>query len=204
MALLLTGYLLQILALCEYRGVLENRQDPGRKPPPITARSIVSAYLGRCGRRFCLHRKRYQGEAYGIEYMVSPDIIVTDKEENPVAVVKAALTGSPVRMHYFTRLMLEAYAVIKAEEARSLILAVLSAREPSSLLRGVAYLLDEWGLGPYIGEGFKISTRYYDEHEAHRIISRAAGVLRGEVSPRPRPGAACRYCPYRESCPVLG
>ncbi|MCE4624304.1 MAG: hypothetical protein F7C35_00360 [Desulfurococcales archaeon] len=201
MALLLTGYLLQNMAICEYRGVLEGSQGGRRRPPPLTARSIISAHVGKCGDMFCLERRRYRGHVLGIEYAVSPDLVITSKDGIPLAVMKASLTSSTRKDHYFTRLLLEAYAIMREEGVESLILAVLQAGDATSLLRGIAFVRDNWDLAPHKGDGFIISTRLYDEQEALSVIGRAARVLLGEAKPMPRPGAACRYCPYRQSCP---
>jgi len=201
MALLLTGYILQSISLCERRGLLEASQPSQAKPRPGGPRRLLSIVAGSCGRKHCAHRERLEGEAYGLPYVASPDLLLTTPDGRLVAVVKATTTRarSPMRT-YYARLLLEAYAASLALGGEPL-LAVLQAPSEAGLLRGARFMLDEWSPGPYAGEGFMVHTRVYDRAEAERIISRAASVLLGLSEPRARPGAACSYCPFRAECP---
>ncbi len=201
MVVLLTGYILQSLSLCELRGRIEAASTAPPKSPIGGPRRILELLVGSCGRRLCARRERLAGEVFGLQYAVSPDLVLVSPENEHVAVVKATLSKNPRPLSiYGARLALEAYAIY-ARTGEAPLLVVLQAESPEALLRGGRYLLDEWSRGPAVGDGFKVHVRYFSVEEARRIVRRAADVLLGLAEPRPRPGPACKFCPFRGECP---
>ena len=201
MVVLLTGYILQSLSLCELRGRLEASSTSHPKGLPGSPRRVLELLVGSCGRRLCATRERLAGEVFGVHYVASPDLVLVTPENRHVAVVKATLSKNPRPLSvYGARLSLEAYAVY-ARTGETPLLVVLQAESPEALIRGGRYLLDEWSPGPAVGDGFRVHARYFNVEEARRIIRRAADVLLGLAEPRPRPGPACKFCPFRDECP---
>ena len=202
---MLTGYLLQVMSLCELRGLWEASEP--RPPPPArayAARKVASLLVGSCGRLYCLRRERLEGSVLGVPYVSVPDAFLADRDGHARAVLRLRVREDARPREYdYKRLYLDAYALIDHGLAdESIILAVLAARDQESLLRGLRWMLEEWRGEAVMREGFTVSTRVYPAEEAARAILRAAAVLRGEVKPRPRPGRACEFCPFRGSCPA--
>jgi hypothetical protein len=201
---MLTGYIVDLMSYCELRGYIEYNSRRTTRITSITPRKIISLYLGKCGTRYCLDRKQYSGEIFGLNYTTSPHFILREvKNQKPVVIGRVKVnSNNKIFENYFSRLYLDAYAVREHEKAETLILAVVIAKENSVIVDAVNFLLNEWNLKPVKNIKFAISTRYFDIEEASRILGRVVSVIQGRTNPKIKPGSYCKYCPHKNECPV--
>lgn len=207
--MVLTGSLLQELALCELRGSLRARsaeRASARARFTSEARRVARLVLGHCSPRYCIERRVFEGEVHGYPFVSSPDAVLVERGTGRVAGVVRARIRAEMRARRldYVRLMLDAYgAVVSGSASPTLYMIVVVASSPQSLLLGLRELTDRFSGLPYLGDGYSVNVRVYREEEAMPLLARAASILSGRAQPRANPGPACSFCPFREECPYV-
>ena len=188
------------LAYCEYKALL-HAMNPSRPRTPLGRRIARSILSGSEPNGYTFKEIVVRGVVDGVEVVASPDIAVFRGEEL-AALVKARVRRearwSPTD---FLQLGVAA-ALYDGAKRDPVLLALAIATSKEGLVEAVEAIKRTGYPKPAKGSGWVIATRIHDQEEAWKVITRAVGLVRGEIQPRPTPTPAkCGICEYSSQCP---
>ncbi len=198
-----TGSLLEAALYCDYRALLQAREQAEGRGSPGEARKLARRTLDVVSRRASRGYARPVIEAVvmGIPVVVSPDAVLY-RDSRPVAVVRARKRRDPrPRPRDWAYLYLAGLALEESQGVGDLVLVLVTATNDVALHNALSRLRAMEEPRPLASGEWRITTRVYDREEALRVVARPLRLLAGLEDPRPPSPAKCKKCILRDSCP---